>query len=72
MDIKDILAAMTPEVVAHLKRAIETGRWDNGTPLTPEQKEQSLQSLIAYEHHHQLPESQRIGYIDKSNLKKNS
>lgn len=67
--LQDILAMMNPEVHMNLKTAVELGRWPDGRKLTSEQLEYCLQAIIAYEQHH-LPEEQRVGYIDRTNLKK--
>ncbi len=49
MDLDQILKSMTPEVYDSLCRAVETGRWDNGQPLTERQKEDSLQLVMYYQ-----------------------
>lgn len=49
MDLNSIVGAMTPEVYARLLAATETGKWPNGTPLTDEQKEHSLQAVMLYQ-----------------------
>lgn len=67
--IQDILDLMDPEVHENLKTAVELGKWPDGRRLTPEQLEYCLQAIIAYEQQH-LPEEQRVGYIDRTNLKK--
>lgn len=66
--IRDILDLMDPEVHENLKTAVELGKWPDGRRLTPEQLEYCLQAIIAYEQ--QLPEEQRVGYIDRTGLKK--
>ncbi len=64
MDYEELIDSLTPEVVERLKRGIETGRWPDGRPVTPEQRENSLQAVIAWEQR-RLPEEERVGYIDK-------
>ena len=64
-----LLQSVTPELHKQLRQAIELGRWPNGDRLTEEQKENSLQLVIAWEARH-LPEEQRTGYIDRTNLRK--
>ena len=68
--LQDILAIMDPEVHMNLKTAVELGRWQDGRKLSPEQLEYCLQAIIAYEQEF-LPEQQRVGYIDRTGLKKN-
>jgi uncharacterized protein len=53
---------ITPEIYQSLKLAVEIGKWPDGRKLTQEQKELTLQALIAWEIQN-LPEDQRIGYM---------
>ncbi|PTS82827.1 DUF1315 domain-containing protein [Pseudomonas sp. HMWF032] len=53
---------ITPEIYQNLKLAVEIGKWPDGRKLTQEQKELTLQALIAWEIHN-LPEEERIGYM---------
>lgn len=64
MDYLQLLESITPEVYQNLCRAVELGKWPNGQSLTKEQKEQSLQAIIAYDSRNHA-EAQRVGYIDK-------
>lgn len=66
MNFDDMIAAMTPDIYASLKRAVELGKWPNGERLSQTQRETSLRAVIAYEHRQNLPEEQRIGYIDRT------
>ena len=49
MDVKDLLAAMTPEIYQRLVQAVELGKWPDGVALTPEQKENSLQAVMLWQ-----------------------
>lgn len=62
MNLNDLLNSITPDIYDNLKRAIELGKWPNGEKLTAEQKEHTMQAVIAYELKY-LPEDQRTGYI---------
>jgi len=53
---------LTPEIYQSLKLAVEIGKWPDGRKLTQEQKELSLQAVIAWEIQN-LPEDQRTGYM---------
>lgn len=53
---------ITPEIYESLKLAVEIGKWADGRKLTPEQRELSLQAVIAWEMQN-LPEDQRTGYM---------
>ncbi len=53
---------ITPEIYESLKLAVEIGKWSDGNKLTAEQRELSLQAMIAWELQN-LPEDQRTGYM---------
>ncbi|WP_396589225.1 YeaC family protein [Bermanella sp. R86510] len=72
MNIDDLIASMTPEIYKNMRDAVELGRWGDGRAMTAEQKTHSLEALIRYEHLHNIPEEQRVGYVDTSNKKKKS
>ncbi|UTF60712.1 YeaC family protein [Gilvimarinus sp. DA14] len=61
-DFNQLLASLTPEIYANMKRAVELGKWPDGRVLTSEQRELCMQAVIAYEHQH-LPAEQHTGYI---------
>lgn len=67
--MQDILSMMNPEVHMNLKTAVELGKWPDGRRLSREQLEYCLQAIIAYEQQN-LPESMRVGFIDRGDLKK--
>jgi hypothetical protein len=52
MEYQQLIDSLTPDVVARLRRGVETGRWPDGRPLTPEQREHSLQAIIAWDERH--------------------
>ncbi len=62
MNIQELLKTVTPEVYQNLKKSIELGKWPNGEKLTVEQRENSLQLVIAYEMTH-VEEKDRTGYV---------
>ncbi len=64
MDFNQLITNITPEIYASLKRAVEIGRWPDGRRLTDEQRQLSLQAVIAWEAKF-LPETERTGYIDR-------
>ena len=65
----DLLAGMTPDVHQSLKLAVELGKWPSGERLTPEQVELCLQAVIAWDMRN-LPENERVAYIDRGDLQK--
>ena len=58
----EMIENITPDIYESLKLAVEIGKWSDGRKLTQEQRELSLQALIAWEVQN-LPEDQRIGYM---------
>ena len=64
MNIEQMLAVLDADIVARLRTAVEIGKWPNGVVLTKEQRQTSMQAVIAWEAQN-LPENERSGYIDK-------
>ena len=64
MTFDELIDSITPETYANLQRAVELGKWPDGTRLTPEQRANCLQAIIAYGERH-LPEEERVGFIDR-------
>lgn len=62
MEVKDLIAAMTPEIYQRLMQAVELGKWPDGVALTPEQKENSLQAVMLWQSMHNAdPQHMSIG-----------
>ena len=55
---------LTDHEYQNLKRALELGKWPDGSPLNQEQREHCLQLVLAYDQIN-LPEEQRVGFIHK-------
>ncbi len=64
MDYRQLIETMSPEIYRSLKQSLEIGRWPDGRSMTPEQRENALQAVIAWGERH-LPPNERVGYIDK-------
>jgi len=64
MDYRKLIESMTPEIYRSLRRSVELGKWPDGRPLSPEQRRETMQAVIAWGELH-LPEAERVGYIDK-------
>lgn len=62
MNYRELVQSLSPQVYANLKRAVELGKWPDGRTLTPEQRQNAMEAVIAYEHYHLAPED-RSGYI---------
>ena len=58
----EMIQNITPEIYESLKLAVEIGKWPDGRKLSQEQKELTLQAMIAWEMDN-LPEDQRTGYM---------
>ena len=69
MKIEDLIASMTPAIYKNMKEAVELGRWGDGRIMTPEQKELSVEAMIRYEDLNNIPETERVGYVDMTNKK---
>ena len=64
MNIEQMLSVLNADIVDRLRTAVEIGKWPNGVALTKEQRQISMQAVIAWEAQN-LPETERSGYIDK-------
>ncbi len=64
MSLSSLIKAIDPETYEKLKRAIEIGKWPDGRSLSEEQKELTMQAIIAYEIENNIEDSQRTGFVD--------
>ena len=64
MNYQETIDSLSPEMYQRLRQALETGKWPDGRPLTAQQKEDTMQAIIAWGEKHLSPE-ERIGYIDR-------
>ncbi|MEX7634991.1 YeaC family protein [Serratia marcescens] len=72
MDVKDLIAAMTPEIYQRLVQAVELGKWPDGVALTPEQKENSLQAVMLWQSMNNVdPQHMSIGTDGQIVMKSN-
>ena len=74
--INEYVKNITPALYEQLKTAVETGKWLDGAPLTEEQKEHTLQLIIAYQNafndepeHFTISQSGEIHMEPKKKLK---
>ncbi len=49
MNPEMLLKSMTPEVYQKLLQAVETGKWQDGNPLTEGQRETTMQAVMLYQ-----------------------
>jgi uncharacterized protein YeaC (DUF1315 family) len=67
--VAELVNSITPEIHQQMRTAIELGRWANGDKLSIAQRENTLQLVIAWEAQN-LPEEERVGFIDRTDLRK--
>ncbi|MDN3520075.1 YeaC family protein [Halomonas ramblicola] len=65
MTFERMIQQMTPTIYASLKQAVALRKWPDGRLLTPEQTELCLEAVMRYEHENQVPEEQRVGYLEQ-------
>ncbi|GHC32121.1 hypothetical protein GCM10008094_26020 [Aidingimonas halophila] len=66
MTFDKMVQQMTPSIYDSLKQAVQLRKWPDGRELSRDQVELCLEAVIKYEIEHQVPESQRVGYLDRS------
>jgi uncharacterized protein YeaC (DUF1315 family) len=49
MNTEMLLGAMTSEIYEKLREAVETGKWLDGSPLTEQQRDTSMQAVMFYQ-----------------------
>ena len=64
MDYVQLIATMSPEIYQSVIRSVELGKWPDGRTVTPQQRENAMQAIIAWGESH-LSEQDRVGYIEK-------
>lgn len=63
MTFAEMIQKMTPEIYQALRRGVALGKWPNGVRLTDEQKSISMEAILRYEQEHQVPLTERVGYV---------
>ena len=58
----ELIHTITPDIYLSLRQSLEIGKWPDGRKLTDEQKELTMQAIIAWEIRN-LPEEERTGYM---------
>lgn len=67
MTYEELIERLDPAVYQNLRRAIELGKWPDGRRVTDEQRRTCLEAVIHYEQTHNVPEADRVGYIERNN-----
>ncbi|MEX2475733.1 YeaC family protein [Marinobacter sp.] len=65
MTYEELIERLDPTVYTSLRRSIELGKWPDGRKLSPEQREICLEAVIYYENRHNIPETERVGFLDR-------
>ena len=66
MDYQQLIEGMSAETYQSLVRSVELGRWPDGKAMSPEQRDNAMQAIIAWGVRH-LQERDRVGYVPKKN-----
>ncbi|BES72123.1 YeaC family protein [Marinobacter nanhaiticus D15-8W] len=69
MTYEELIERLDPTVYKSLRRAVELGKWPDGRPISGEQRSICMEAVIYYENRHDLPEAERVGYIDRERKK---
>ncbi|TLF48733.1 DUF1315 family protein [Halomonas urmiana] len=65
MSFDRMIQQMTPSIYESLKQAVSLRKWPDGRMLTAEQTELCLEAVMRYEVENQVPEEQRVGYLQR-------
>lgn len=65
MTYDELIERLDPTVYRNLKQAIELGKWPDGRVISREQRVICLEAVIYYENKHNVPEEERVGYLDR-------
>ncbi len=65
MTYEELIERLDPAVYRNLRQSIELGKWPDGRKMTAEQRAISLEAVIYYENKHNVPEEERVGYLDR-------
>ena len=65
MTYEELISRLDPATYMSLRKAVELGKWPDGRVLSKEQQSLCLEAVIWYEEKHQVPDDQRVGYVDR-------
>ncbi|GAA0850191.1 hypothetical protein GCM10009113_31160 [Marinobacter szutsaonensis] len=65
MTYEELIERLDPAVYRNLRQSIELGKWPDGRKMTAEQRAISLEAVIYYENKHNVPEEERVGFLDR-------
>ncbi|WP_148862259.1 YeaC family protein [Marinobacter fonticola] len=70
MTYEELIERLDPTVYRNLKQAIELGKWPDGRPVSEQQRSICMEAVIYYENRHDIPENERVGYINRDRKNK--
>lgn len=65
MTYEELIKRLDPTVYQNLKQSLQLGKWPDGRKLTDEQRTICMDAIIHYEEHHNVPQEERVGYLDR-------
>ena len=65
MTFERMIQQMTPAIYESLKQAVSLRKWPDGRMLTSDQTELCLEAVMRYEVENNVPEAQRVGYLEQ-------
>ncbi|PRY61634.1 MULTISPECIES: YeaC family protein [Vreelandella] len=65
MTFDKMINQMTPAIYESLKQAVSLRKWPDGRFLTQEQTELCLEAVMRYEAENNVPEENRVGYLEQ-------
>lgn len=65
MTFERMVQQMSPAIYTSLRQAVELRKWPDGRLLSREQTELCLEAVIRYEVENNVPEEQRVGYLEQ-------
>lgn len=64
MQFSDAARQLDPEIYRRLRQSLELGKWPDGRALTTDQKMVAMEAVIHYEQSNNIPETERVGYLE--------
>ncbi len=65
MTYDELIERLDPAVYQSLKQAIELGKWPDGRTISPDQRAICMEAVLHYEGLRNIPEQERVGYLDR-------
>lgn len=69
MTFEKVAQNLTADVCHRLRESLQLGKWPDGKILSEEQKKICMEAIITYEVANDIPEFNRVGYINRDGSK---